>query len=238
MRKIAHFAGRAQSPAPSRRHLLQAAAGAAGIFAVLGAAAEASPPPPAGAKSAPEEAIEKLLAGNKRYVEGRLQSPRADLARLRRETEQTQKPFAAVLSCSDSRLPVELVFDQSLGQIFVARIAGNITTPEIIASLEYGAAILGTKAILVLAHENCGALKAALAGKPAPGQISALYPHLQPAVREAGGSLEAAARANARLQASLLREASPVLSALASKGALAIRAGYYSLASGRVALLS
>ncbi len=81
-----------------------------------------------------------------------------------------------MLSCADSRVPVELVFDQSIGHIFVVRVAGNIATPDTIGSLEYGAAVLGVKALLVLGHTNCGAVKATIAGKAVPGQISTLVP--------------------------------------------------------------
>jgi carbonic anhydrase len=95
---------------------------------------------------------------------------------LRAKTVDKQEPNAAVLSCADSRVPVELIFDQSIGQVFVTRVAGNIATTATIASLEYGVAVLGTKAIIVLGHADCGAVKAAIEAKAEPGQISALYP--------------------------------------------------------------
>ena len=148
-----------------------------------------------------------------------LTSCSTDLAILKKNTVTKQEPFAAVLSCADLRVPVELVFDQSIGQIFVTRVAGNIASPDIIASLEYGAVVLGTKAILVLGHSNCGAVKAAMAGKAVPGQISALYAPIQPAVEAAGGNLEAAIKANAKNQANLLATASPVLAGLIEKEA-------------------
>jgi carbonic anhydrase len=88
---------------------------------------------------------------------------------LMRQTTEKQEPFASVLACADSRVPVEVVFDQSIGRIFVNRIAGNIATSEIIASIEYGAAVLGTKVLMVLGHSNCGAVKATIAGKAEPG---------------------------------------------------------------------
>jgi carbonic anhydrase len=103
-----------------------------------------------------------------------LVSFKEDLDILKAHSEEHQEPFAAVLSCADSRVPVELVFDQSIGHLFVVRVAGNVATPDTIASLEYGAAVLGTKAILVLGHTNCGAVKATMAGKAVPGQISTL----------------------------------------------------------------
>jgi carbonic anhydrase len=130
-----------------------------------------------------------------------------------------------------------LVFDQSLGHIFVTRVAGNVVTPEIIASLEYGALVLGTKVILVIGHGNCGAVKATIQGKEVPGQISALFQHIQPAVDLAGPNLEAATKANAKIQAALLRQASTVISGLLKEGKLKVLAAYYDVASGAVALL-
>ncbi len=95
-----------------------------------------------------------------------------------------------MLSCADSRVPVELIFDQTIGHIFVTRVAGNILNSEIIGSLEYGVEVLGVKALLVIGHSNCGAVKVALKKDAVPGQIASLYPHLQPAVESGGGDLE------------------------------------------------
>jgi carbonic anhydrase len=130
------------------------------------------------------------------------------------------------------------VFDEAIGRIFVTRVAGNICTPEIIASLEYGAAVLGTVSILVLGHEGCGAVQAAIAGKAVPGQVSALYAPLRPAVERAGSDLVAATQANARIQADLLATASPVLAQLISQGRLKVVAAYYSLGDGAVTRLN
>jgi carbonic anhydrase len=156
---------------------------------------------------------------------------------LKEHSEEHQEPFAAVLSCADSRVPVELVFDQSIGHLFVVRVAGNVATPDTIASLEYGAAVLGLKAILVLGHTNCGAVKATLAGKAVPGQISTLYQYIHPAIAGANGDLTTASRQNANLQASVLREASPVLSELVKQKKLAIASAMYDVGSGKVTLL-
>lgn len=185
----------------------------------------------------PEAALQALLDGNKRFVEKQLNSCSEDLAILKENTVAKQEPFAAVLSCADSRVPVELVFDQSIGHLFVTRVAGNVATSEIIASLEYGAAVLGTKAILVLGHANCGAVKATIEGKAVPGQISQLYALLRPAVDAAHGDLDAAIKANAKIQAHLLSTASPLLVGLIKEGKLKIAAGYYALDSGEVSLL-
>jgi carbonic anhydrase len=188
--------------------------------------------------STPDAALAELVAGNKRYMSNNLTSFQHDLDILKQHTEEKQEPFAAVLSCADSRVPVELVFDQSIGHVFVARVAGNIVTPEIIGSLEYGAAVLGTKVILVMGHANCGAVKAAIQGKEVPGQISSLFPHIQPAVNEAGHDLVAAIKANAKIQATLLSEASTVISGMLKEGKVKVVAGYYDLGSGGVTLLS
>jgi carbonic anhydrase len=185
----------------------------------------------------PDAAINELLAGNKRFAAGRLTSFEQDLSILKQKNAEKQEPFAAVLSCADSRVPVEIVFDQTIGHIFVTRVAGNVLTPEIIASLEYGVAVLGVSAILVMGHSNCGAVKAAIEGKAAPGQISALYPHLQPAVDLGGPNLEAAIKANAKLQSVLLRKASTVVSEFVKGGKLKVAAGYYDVAGGAVMLL-
>src|SRR5579871_806592 len=102
-----------------------------------------------GSPTALNPALEELLAGNRRFTSGRTSSHRRDLVMLQKTLEK-QEPFAAILSCADSRVPVEVVFDQTIGQLFVTRVAGNIVTPEIVASLEYGVAVLGIKALLVL----------------------------------------------------------------------------------------
>jgi len=185
----------------------------------------------------PDAALGRLMAGNKRFVAGKMTAHEHDLAILKQNTVEKQEPFAAVLSCADSRVPVELVFDESIGHIFVTRIAGNVITPEIVASLEYGAAALGTKALLVMGHAGCGAVKATIQGKELPGQISALFPHIQPAVDQAGDNLEAAIKAHARIQAALLRESSTVISALVKEGKLKVAAAYYDIANGTVMLL-
>jgi carbonic anhydrase len=166
----------------------------------------------------PEAALQELTNGNQRFTSGRLTHHEHDLAILKQRTIDKQEPFATVLSCSDSRVPVELIFDQSIGHVFVARIAGNVVTSEIIASIEYAATVLGTKLIVVMGHGGCGAVKAAIQAKEMPGQISALYPHLQAAVNQAGPNLEAAIKANAVIQATLLRQASTVVSGLIKRG--------------------
>jgi carbonic anhydrase len=222
----------------ARRRFLQLATGGALLSLIARAASELSFPEPVFAQStlSPEAALEELMAGNKRFISGNMTSHEHDLAILKQNTIEKQEPFAAVLSCADSRVPVELIFDQSIGHVFVTRVAGNVITPEIIASLEYGAAVLGTKVLLVMGHANCGAVKATIQGKEVPGQISALYPHIQPAVDQAGDNLEAATKANAKIQAALLAESSTVIKGLVKEGKLKVAAAYYDIATGSVML--
>jgi carbonic anhydrase len=188
-------------------------------------------------KLTPSQALSELMEGNKRFTSGKPTAHEQDLAILKQHTEEKQEPFAAVLSCADSRVPVELVFDQSIGHVFVTRVAGNVITPEIIGSLEYGAAVLGTKVILVMGHSNCGAVKATMQGKDVPGQISSLFPHIQPGVDQGGTDLAAATKANAQVQAKLLRESSTVISGLVKSGSVKVTSGYYDLGTGSVTLL-
>jgi carbonic anhydrase len=185
----------------------------------------------------PDQALKELTEGNRRFVEQPMTAFDDDLKLLKEKTASGQAPFAALLSCADSRVPVELIFDQTIGKLFVTRVAGNIATADLIASLEYGAAVLGTKAIMVLGHSNCGAVKATIDGKAVPGQISTLFRSIRPAVDQAGPNLEAAIRANAKFQAGLLRSSSPVLGELIGKGQLKIVAAYYDLTSGAVTML-
>jgi carbonic anhydrase len=181
-------------------------------------------------------ALEELLAGNRRYAANQPTSTGQDLAARRERTLEKQEPFAAVLACADSRMPVELVFDRSIGEIFVVRVAGNIVTPEIIGSLEYATAVLGIRALLVLGHTHCGAVKAAMKADAVPGQISALYAHIRPAVDRSDGDAEKATEINARMQADLLRSSSTVIRQATTAAKLEVAAGVYDLSSGRVAI--
>ncbi len=184
-----------------RRQFLQNVLTGAVVGAAVQAGIELVSPHPLHAQTAlsPDAALHELLAGNQRFAANQLTSIAHDLTALKDHTVEKQEPFAAVLACADSRVPVELVFDQTIGQLFVTRVAGNTVTPEIIASLEYGVAVLGVKALLVLGHTGCGAIKAAMKADSVPGQISALYRHLQPAVKQSGGNVDKAIEANARL---------------------------------------
>src|SRR3984957_8756137 len=194
------------------------------------------PAEPVSRMLSPEAALEELIAGNRRFTSGRTSAYRRDLAMLHQMLEK-QEPFAAILSCADSRVPVEVVFDQTIGQLFVTRVAGNIVTPEIVASLEYAAAVLGTNTILVMGHSRCGAVTAAIQGQAVPGQIGALFPYIEPAVEQAGPDLEATIRANALIQANRLRQHSPLLASLIEDGKLEVAAAYFDISTGEVTLL-
>ncbi len=226
----------ASNEMPRRCFVRKTVSAMAGTFLGFGAKL-AGARPVFQAELSPEGALSELMDGNRRYVTGRTTAHKHDLQVLKAKTAEKQQPFAAVLSCADSRVPVELVFDQTIGHIFVCRIAGNVTTPEIIASLEYGAAVLGTRVILVLGHSNCGAVAATIKGSEVPGQISALYPRIRPAVDLAGPNIEAAAKANAKINAALLAEASTVIGGLLKDNKIRVVAGYYDVTNGMVTLV-
>ena len=185
----------------------------------------------------PETALQDLLDGNQRFAANQLTSIQHDLIILKEKTVDKQEPFAAVLACADSRVPVELLFDQTIGHIFVTRVAGNIATPEIIASLEYAVVVLGVQALLVLGHSNCGAVKAAMTTENVPGQISALYSRLRLAVDLSRDSLDKAIAANAKVQADLLRTSSTVILNAVKEDKLKVAAAVYNLGTGRVTLV-
>ena len=224
--------------ADSRRQFLQNILSGAvvGVAAQAGIGLASPPSLQAQTKLSPDAAVHELLAGNQRFAANQLTSIAHDLTILKEHTVDKQEPFAAVLACADSRVPVELIFDQTIGHIFVTRVAGNVVTPEIIASLEYAVAVLGIKALVVLGHTSCGAVKAAMKADTVPGQISALYQHLQPAVQQSGGNLDTAIGANAKLQAELLRTSSTVIREGIKTGKLKVEAGVYELATGKVSL--
>jgi carbonic anhydrase len=235
-----------QDPAlpPSRRHVLGTlAAAGAGMLAASLAPRDAFGRPPAlhehphalAPIATPEDALRELLAGNQRFVEGRIMAPHRNMARLK-EVAPKQTPFAAFLGCADSRVPIEIVFDQGFGDLFPVRVAGNVVTPEVTASLEFGTLVLGAKVLFVLGHSACGAVTATMKGDAVPGQISSLYQHIAPAADAANGDIDAAIAGNVRLQMRLLKR-SPVVAQLEKEGKLVVVGGVYDLASGRVTMV-
>ncbi|OUL25098.1 carbonate dehydratase [Nostoc sp. RF31YmG] len=229
----------------SRRNLLKLSAGAisAGVLAA-GVGSNLVAPEKASAQNkqdlSSDEALQALLDGNDRFVKAKRRNPNQSQSRLR-EVAKGQKPFASILSCADSRVPSEIIFDQGLGDLFVCRVAGNIATTEEIGSLEFGSLVLGTKVIMVVGHERCGAVDATIKGASVPGQIGSLLVAIQPAVEKSkgqpGDKLENACKANVLGQIEKLKS-SPVLSALIKEGKLKIVGGYYDLDTGKVSLVS
>ena len=190
---------------------------------------------------APAEAISKLKEGNGRYTSGNLQHP-GQTSERRAELAKTQHPFATILSCSDSRVPPEIVFDQGLGDLFIVRVAGNVINDEGLGSVEYSVDHLGSRLILVLGHQNCGAVKAAretIAAKGnAPGHIESLVTAIKPAVEAtAKDDLDTTVKANVKNVVQTLRSSTPILKAKVDSGEIQVIGGYYSLDTGAVTFL-
>jgi len=222
---------------PSTRRDLLGALAATGIAGAMAVTPDAA----AGATLAenaaltPDQALAEIMA---RFVAGAPVAHMRDLAIIRAKAAEGQWPIVGVLSCADSRVPVEMVFDEPIGRLFVTRVAGNITTPEIIASLEYGVAVLGIKAIVVMGHSSCGAVKAAIDNPEVPGQISALFPALLPAVyMSESRDPMAVTRQNAIIQAATLINASPVIEAKVKAGELKVVPAIYDVATSKVETL-
>jgi carbonic anhydrase len=187
-----------------------------------------------------DQALARLMEGNKRYAQDKEQHPDETLIR-RKELEGGQNPFAVILSCADSRVPPELVFDQGLGDLFVVRVAGNITDDDDLGSIEYAVEHLHTKLILVLGHEKCGAVSAAVEDANESGRLKSLLSAIQPAVEETrnlpGDKIHNCVIANARRAARQIRESDPVLKELIRKEGAKVVAADYALDSGIVTLL-
>ncbi|CAD5978230.1 Carbonic anhydrase 2 [Planktothrix tepida] len=224
----------------SRRNLLKfgaAAAGTAALTVGLGTKANwlKQKPAIAGNNITPDEALNQLLDGNKRFVENKRKNPNQSMARIQ-EVAQGQTPFAAILSCADSRVPSEIIFDQGFGDLFVVRNAGNIATPEEIGSLEFGTLVLGAKVLMVIGHKNCGAVKATIDGKAVPGQIGSIIDVIKPAIKM-NQTLEENIISNVKSGMGRLK-ASPVISQLIKEGKLKIVGGYYDLDTGMVKVVA
>lgn len=202
-------------------------------------AAELSPiAPPA---ISPEAALQKLIAGNQRFVQHHPQYPDQTAVRLQ-EVAQSQTPFATVLSCADSRVPAEIIFDQGIGDIFTVRIAGNIATPEAIGSIEYAVELLGTPLLMVLGHERCGAVTAAVKNQSLPGEIGTFVKAILPAVTQIqdqpGDRVNNAVLANVRYQMQQLQQRSSLLSERLHRGKLSLVGGRYDLDTGAVTIIT
>jgi carbonic anhydrase len=190
----------------------------------------------------PGEALKLLLAGNGRFVAGHLNSiTPAELTRRRAELVHGQKPFAVVVCCSDSRVGPEIVFDQELGNIFVIRTAGEVLDAAGIGSIEYAVAHLRSPLVLVLGHEHCGAVAAAVADAREPGEIASIVKAIRPAVTrtkgQSGDPLENAIRANVQDIAARLRNMGPILAEAVKAGRLRVVGAVLSLRTGKVDLV-
>src|SRR5215510_9602296 len=188
-----------------------------------------------------ESALAELKAGNQHHVRHQYQHPHETVVR-QRELTSGQHPHAEILSCADSRVPPEIIFDQGLGDLFVVRVAGNVATDTEIGSLEYGAEHLHISLLVVLGHDSCGAVTAAVQGGEAEGHIATLVSLIKPAVDKSralhGDKIADAVRTNVQMVVQQLRSSTPILSELVAQGKLKIVGGVYSLETGEVTWLS
>lgn len=194
------------------------------------------------AEISPQDALTKLRAGNARFVAG--QSQVSNLPAKVRATASGQYPFAVILSCLDSRQPIELIFDQSIGDVFNARVAGNVLNDDILGSLEFACKVSGSKLIVVLGHSHCGAVKGAIDGVEL-GHLAGLLDRIKPAIASApegdqprnstnDAFVQKVAEANVRLAMQQIRERSPILRQMIDDGQIALVGGMYDLSTGEV----
>jgi carbonic anhydrase len=216
----------------------------------------------------PAEALSRLKEGNGRFTAGNMQHPHESsdhrsymaknsyenagaislgmsaeqAAKRRAELAKSQHPFAIILSCSDSRVPPEIVFDEGLGDLFIVRVAGNVLNDEGLGSIEYGVDVLGARLILVLGHQSCGAVGAAMktiaAKGKAPGHIQSLVTAIKPVIDSTPKSdLDNMIKANVKHVVDALRSSTPILKAKVDSGDVQVIGGYYSLDTGVVTFL-
>jgi len=205
--------------------------------------AKSAAPAPAGAEASPERLLGELMAGNKRFLNNDFPNF-SGLAQKRQALVESQAPFAAVLSCSDSRVIPNLIFVQGLGDLFIARVAGNYPDDLVIGSIEYAVEHLGTRLILVLGHQGCGAVQAVYQSiqtkKELPSHLSSIERFIAPGITDvvaSRGTAKEAVLANVRAAVAALKSAPPVLSQGVESGHLLIVGGYYYLGSGQVKLI-
>ncbi|AFZ35436.1 carbonic anhydrase [Stanieria cyanosphaera PCC 7437] len=229
----------------SRRKLMKFGAGFLGtatLASVLGINLTNSKPAIAQNELTCDQALAKLMEGNQRFIQNKRMNPHQSLEYLQSISEE-QKPFAAMLGCADSRLPLEAIFDQGFGDLFVVRDAGNVATEEETGSLEFGTLVLGAKVIMVMGHYGCGAIKATLQGEEVPGTIGSILAQIEPAVKDFQGqqedkeALKKATEANVKYQVNKLKQSS-VLSELIAANQLKIVGGYFNFKTGEVTVVS
>jgi carbonic anhydrase len=230
---------------PSRRSLVFGAAATIGlVLANPAGAKEAKAPPKPQNVLSPDASLERLLKGNTRYREG--VSLRHDFKHEREALAGGQNPYAAILSCADSRIAPEYAFDSGRGDLFVCRVAGNFANAETIASLEYAVAVLGVPLMLVLGHDSCGAVDATIKSlrddKPLPGHMPSLVAGIAPSVKavsqQGGDTLGKAIRQNVIDNVAKLISATPILSAAVEQRKLRVVGGIYRLTDGRVDMVA
>ena len=195
-------------------------------------------PAVAQAKVSPDEALVRLKEGNKRFVGGKSAKPRQDFSRIK-EVAEGQFPFATIVGCSDSRVPNEIIFDQGLGDLFIVRTAGQVSSYASWGSIEFAEEVLGTKLIVVLGHTKCGAVNAAVNLPEVPGHIVTLINAIKPAVgkarkKEPADILDAAIRENIAMQVEQLKGLEPVLAKRVREGSIKIIGALYDLNSGEI----
>jgi carbonic anhydrase len=193
-----------------------------------------------------DEALQRLMDGNKQYVAGQMGACTASNAAKREALSTGQKPYAIILSCSDSRVPPEIIFDKTMGEIFVIRVAGNVPDPLVLGSIEYAAEHIGSPLIMVLGHERCGAVTATVQTKgKAHGNIGAIVKTIAPALKkgmkDAKGKsnaeiIESVSDVNVKLVAKNITKKSPVVAELVKEGKIKIVTAKYDLDDGKVTL--
>lgn len=189
----------------------------------------------------PDKALQLLKEGNQRFVAGQSIKPNQDINRIK-EVAAGQYPFATIVGCSDSRVPNEIIFDQGVGDLFIVRTAGQVSTYASWGSIEFAEEVLGTKLIVVLGHTQCGAVNAAVKLPEVPGHIVTLINAIKPAVEKAKASephdlLDASIRENIRTQVESLRNLEPVLANRVREGSVQIIGALYHLETGEVEFL-
>jgi len=229
---------------PRRRFLgLAAAAAASLVLPGTGFAAKKVTPKPENVLT-PDAAFERLMKGNARYVAGN--STRHDFRHQREALVAGQNPFAGILSCADSRIVPDYTFDTGRGDLFVCRVAGNFADDESIASFEYGVEHLSVPLLMVLGHQSCGAVTAAIESikdnTTLPGHLPSLVTALTPAVRaamnEPGNLLDNAIRDNVKLAVEKLKTATPIIDKAVGEKKLRVVGGVYKLGSGKVEVVA
>jgi carbonic anhydrase len=215
----------------------------AGLFICGGAASSTGPETSA---VSPDKALQNLKEGNERFVSGKSSHPRMDSARVIETSKNGQHPFATILTCSDSRVPAELIFDQGIGDIFIVRVAGNVCSTDEAGTIEYGAGHLGSPLLVVLGHTGCGAVTAVATGAEVHGNIAPLVANIKPAVAKASAAnphlsgtdlVPEAIKANCWQSIESLFKSSEEVRELVKSGKLKVVAAIYNISTGKIGWL-